>query len=347
MEKMKDLKSQGMERLVLDLRSNPGGVMQSAIRIADEMLGSGMMILKTKGRDPSINNEYRATSGDMFEEQPVIVLVNRGSASASEILAGALQDHDRALLVGERTFGKALVQKQFELNDGSMLQMTVGRYYTPVGRLIQTPYTDGDREEYYEAKYDAYEDALFNPSKYKDSIPDSLSYETDHGRTVFGGGGILPDYIVKPDTSSIERFVSASGLSAAFVINWFPEVETEMRQQWGEQQAAFATDYRVSDKTIDEFWTYAEDKGMKLTTVADSVNRSKGIFPESEAEEAKEYVRTYLKGNIARQMYGSNAMYPIFNSVNPTFQQAMSLWDRAEQLSEFHMASSASTSGRN
>lgn len=347
MKKMKELKSQGMQRLVLDLRSNPGGVMQSAIRIADEMLGSGMMILKTKGRDPSINNEYRATSGDLFEEQPVIVLVNRGSASASEILAGALQDHDRALLVGERTFGKALVQKQFELNDGSMLQMTVGRYYTPVGRLIQTPYTDGDREEYYEAKYDSYKDALFNTREYKESIPDSLAYETDHGRTVFGGGGILPDYIVKPDTSSIERFVSASGLSLAFVINWFPEVETEMRQDWGERQKAFSREFRVSDEVIDKFWTFAQDKGMKLTTVADSVNRSKGIFPKSEAEAAQEYVRTYLKGNIARQLYGSNAMYPIFNSVDPTFQQALSLWDRAVQLSEFHVVTAAGTTGQN
>lgn len=347
MEKLKQLKGEGMEQLVLDLRSNPGGVMQSAIRIADEMLGRGMMIVETKGRDPSINNQYRATSGDMFEEQPVIVLVNRGSASASEILAGALQDHDRALLVGERTFGKALVQKQFELNDGSMLQMTVGRYYTPVGRLIQTPYTNGDREEYYEQKYSTYEDALFNPSEYKDSIPDSLAYETDHGRTVFGGGGVLPDYIVKPDTSSIERFVSASGLSLAFVINWFPEQETEMRSTWGERPEEFSNSFRVSDETIDEFWAYAEERGMKLTTVADSVNRAEAVYPQKDADAAQEYIRTYLKANIARQLYGSSTMYPILNSVDPTFQQAVSLWDRAQQLSQFHAAAQHSSENTN
>jgi carboxyl-terminal processing protease len=304
------------------------------------------MIVETKGRDPSINNQYRATSGDMFEEQPVIVLINRASASASEILAGALQDHDRALLVGERTFGKALVQKQFELNDGSLLQMTVGRYYTPVGRLIQTPYEDGDKTDYYEQKFDSYETALFNPSEYKESIPDSLAYETDHGRTVFGGGGILPDYIVKPDTSSIERFVSGSGLTLGFIIEWFPEQETEIRQSWGEKPDAFAARYTVPDTVVDEFWTYAQDKGMTLTAKADSVNRSEAIFPQSEAEEAREYVRTHLKGNIARQLYGSSAMYPIFNSVDPTFQQALSLWDRADQLSAFH-ASASSTADQN
>lgn len=345
-KKLKDLEGQGMERLVLDLRNNPGGVMQSAIQIADEMLGRGMMIVETKGRDPSINNQYRATSGDMFEEQPVIVLINRASASASEILAGALQDHDRALLVGERTFGKALVQKQFELNDGSLLQMTVGRYYTPVGRLIQTPYEDGDKTDYYEQKFDSYETALFNPSEYKESIPDSLAYETDHGRTVFGGGGILPDYIVKPDTSSIERFVSGSGLTLGFIIEWFPEQETEIRQSWGEKPEAFAARYTVPDTVVDEFWTYAQDKGMTLTANADSVNRSEAVFPQSEADQAREYVRTHLKGNIARQLYGSSAMYPIFNSVDPTFQQALSLWDRADQLSAFH-ASASSTAGQN
>jgi len=344
MEKLKKLKGEGMQRLVLDLRNNPGGVMQSAIQIADEMLGRGMMIVETKGRDASVDRQYRATSGDAFEEQPVIVLINRASASASEILAGALQDHDRALLVGERTYGKALVQKPFELNDGSLLQMTVGRYYTPVGRLIQTPYSNGDQQDYYEQKFDSYEQALFNASEYRESIPDSLAYQTDHGRTVFGGGGVLPDFIVKPDTASIERFVSRSRIAAAFVIDWFPSQETEIRQTWGERPSDFRSDFRVTDAVIDKFWSYADEQGMKLTTVADSVNRAEAVFPKSEAVRAQEFVRTHLKGNIARQLYGSGETYPIFNSVDPTFQQSLTLWNRANQLSAYHASAPASVS---
>jgi len=152
MEKVTTLKKQGMERLVLDLRNNPGGVMQSAVKIADEMLGADMTLVRTKGRSAEMNTRYKGHDGGTLENQPITVLINRQSASASEILAGALQDHDRALLVGRRTFGKALVQKQFELNDGSLMQMTVGRYYTPVGRLIQTPYEKGKMQQYYEEK---------------------------------------------------------------------------------------------------------------------------------------------------------------------------------------------------
>lgn len=342
-EKLRELRGQGMKRLVLDLRNNPGGVMQSAVRIADEMLGRGMKIVETRGRVEGANRTYRAASGDEFESQPVIVLVNRSSASASEILAGALQDHDRALLVGERTFGKALVQNQFELNDGSLMQMTIGRYYTPVGRLIQTPYADGDKKDYYEQKFASYDKALFNPSEYRESIPDSLAYETDHGRTVFGGGGILPDYVVKPDTASLERVVAQTGLTFGYVMNWFQSNEASLRDEWNERPDAFVEQYTVSDQMIDEFWTYAEEQGLKFTSVADSVDRREGVFPAQEADSAREFVRAHLKGNVARQLYGARAMYPIFNSVNPTFQEAMKLWDRADQLAAYHASASSTT----
>jgi carboxyl-terminal processing protease len=342
-EKLKELQGEGMQRLVLDLRNNPGGVMPAAVRIADEMLGRGMKIVETRGRVESANRTFRAASGDDFETQPVIVLVNRSSASASEILAGALQDHDRALIVGERTFGKALVQNQFELNDGSLMQMTIGRYYTPVGRLIQTPYSDGDKKDYYEKKFASYDKALFNPSEYRESIPDSLAYKTDHGRTVFGGGGILPDYVVKPDTTSLERVVSQTGLTFGYVMNWFQSNETSLREQWNERPDAFVEQYTVSDQMVDEFWTYAEEQGLEFTSVADSVDRKEGVFPAQEADDAREFVRTHLKGNVARQLYGARAMYPIFNSVNPTFQEAMKLWDRADQLAAYHDPAASTT----
>ncbi len=346
MEKLSSLKSQGMQRLVLDLRNNPGGVMKSAIEIADEMLASGMTIVQTKGREPSMNNQYRSTGGGALQQSPIIVLVNRSSASASEIVSGALQDHDRALIVGERTFGKALVQKQFELNDGSLLQMTVGRYYTPVGRLIQTPYDDGDMKDYYEAKFATIEDATFNLTNYKQSIPDSLAYQTDHGRTVFGGGGILPDYVVKPDTTSLRQFVSQSGVDVAFSINWFPKNEQRLRGKWQEQKEEFMRSFTASDETIDAFWSFAEEKGLEITTDADSVNAKKGIFSREQAASIEDYVGTRLKALIARQLYGSSAMRPIFNQVDPTFQKAMSLWTDAAELSAYHSSSQPAMTGQ-
>lgn len=329
------LKEQGMERLMLDLRFNPGGVMKSAIEIADEMLGAGETIVQTKGRDASMNNQYRASKGGVFEDQPVIVLINRRSASASEIVSGALQDHDRALLVGERTFGKALVQKQFELDDGSLLQMTVGRYYTPVGRLIQTPYKSGDLEDYYEQKFASYDKATFHAAEYKDSIPDSLKYTTDHGRTVFGGGGILPDYIVQPDTAGLSRYIAASGLDFAFVRDWFLEHESEMRTTWSDRQEAFRKEYTVADETVDAFWTFAEEKGIELTTDTAAVNRPEGIFPVSEKTESYEFMQARIKGYLARQLFGSRAARPIFNEVDPVFKEALSLWDQAQNLAAY------------
>jgi len=344
-KKLSDLEDKGMQRLVLDLRNNPGGVMKSAIEIADEMLASGMTVVQTKGREPSMNNKYRATGEGTFEEKPVIVLVNRNSASASEIVTGALQDHDRALIVGERTFGKALVQKQFELNDGSLLQMTVGRYYTPVGRLIQTPYQDGDVKDYYEAKFKTIDDATFNLTDYKKSIPDSLAYETDHGRTVFGGGGILPDYVVKPDTTSLKQFIAESGLDIAFTTNWFPKHEQELRNTWQERQDAYMESFSVSDETVDEFWSFAEEQGMTFTPDPDSISVREGIFSEAKTEEASPYVAVRLKALIARQLYGSSAMRPIFNEVDPTFQKAMSLWNDAEELSAYHSGTKSPVTG--
>ena len=337
-EKLKSLEGEGMERLVLDLRDNPGGVMKSAIEIADELLGAGMTILQTRGREARMNNQYRANGNGLFEQPPVIVLVNGNSASASEIVSGALQDHDRALIVGQRTFGKALVQRQFELTDGSLLQMTVGRYYTPVGRLIQSPYQNGDREDYYAKKFSTIRDATFNLSEYRDRIPDSLSYRTDHGRTVFGGGGILPDYVVQPDTTSLTRFIAETQLDFAFVVEWFPKHEQQLRSDWGEAQEAYMDQYQPSDDMVDAFWAFAEEKGLDVQVNPPAIQPSDGIFAQRQADAAETFVRTRIKGLLARQLYGSSAMRPILNEVDPVFQEAMTLWPEAEQLSSYHAA---------
>ena len=340
LEKVDRLKGQGMERLVIDLRDNPGGVMQSAVKIADELLGAGMTIVRTKGRSAEMNTRYRGQGGGALENQPVIVLMNRRSASASEILSGALQDHDRALLVGRRTFGKALVQKQFELNDGSLMQMTVGRYYTPVGRLIQTPYEKGNRQAYYEEKSSSFRDAVYNVEKYKDTIPDSLRYETDHGRTVFGGGGILPDHVVAPDTTSLSTFIRGSQVDALFARQWFSTHEKDLRSTWQEREEEFLASYQTPSAAVDSFWAYAQREDLlTLSSNPDEVDPTERIFSRSEAQSVRDMVRTRLKGRLANVMYGTGTGQPVLNQTDPIFQRAMSLWPSSKDLAGYHASS--------
>jgi carboxyl-terminal processing protease len=343
LNKVDTLRKQGMERLVLDLRDNPGGVMQSAVRIGDEFLGEGMTIVRTKGRSSEMDTRYRGNDGGIFEEEPVIVLVNRRSASASEILSGALQDHDRGLIVGRRTFGKALVQKQFELNDGSLLQMTVGRYYTPVGRLIQTPYEKGKRKAYYEEKTASWQDAVYNVDKYKESVPDSLTYRTDHGRTVFGGGGIMPDHVVAPDTSALATFVRESQLDALFAREWFSKNEQQLRSTWQSRTDEFLSSYEVPDEAVDAFWTYAQDEEvLTLTTNPDSVDGGQRVYRRSEADSIRGIVKSRLKGRLANTLYGSGVGRPVLNQTDPIVQRALTLWPSSQELAAYHTTAPSS-----
>jgi len=340
------LLDRGMERLVLDLRGNPGGVMRSSWQIANEMLGENMTIVETKGRSEQMNRTISAQPGGMLADQPVIVLVNRGSASASEILSGALQDHDRAFIVGRRTFGKGLIQKQFDLGDKSVLQMTVGRYYTPVGRLIQSPYERGDRENYYQEKFSTINQATYHLNEYRDSIPDSLAYQTDHGRTVFGGGGILPDYVVQPDTTALTHLVR-SGLDYAFARKWFTQNETDLRKTWQERPEEFKASFEPSEEMIDEFWAFAEENGVTITEDADSVNTSERIYAKATAREEQAFVGTRVKGYLARLLYGQGVARPILNQADPIFQEAMSLWPSSQELAAYHTKSASSSMKQN
>jgi carboxyl-terminal processing protease len=346
MRKVDTLKAQGMERLVVDLRQNPGGVMQSAVEIADEMLGTaGQTIVETRGRSNRINQTLEAQAGGALAHQPITVLVDGNSASASEILAGALQDHDRALLVGRRTFGKGLVQKPYRLNDGSFIQLTVGRYYTPVGRLIQTPYEKGKMKAYYEKKFANRRDAVYNVEKYRESIPDSLTYETDHGRTVFGGGGILPDYIVKPDTTTLSGFLKRSEVDRLFAVatqQWFADHDQQLRRAWRNRQDEFLRTYEVPDEAVSAFWSYVQEEDiLTLTTAPDSVNPSEQVYPKADARAARSLVRHHLKGYIANTLYGRGAGQPVLNEVDPAVQRAMSLWPSSQELAAYYAPSAA------
>jgi carboxyl-terminal processing protease len=341
-EAAQTLLDKGMNRLVLDLRGNPGGVMRTSWQIANEMLGDGMTIVETKGRGEQMNQKIRAKAGGMLADQPVIVLVNRASASASEILTGALQDHDRAFIVGRRTFGKGLIQKQFDLKDNSVLQMTVGRYYTPVGRLIQSPYERGDRKNYYRKKFSTINQATYHLKEYRDSIPDSLAYETDHGRMVFGGGGILPDYVVQPDTTALTHLVR-SGLDYAFARKWFSSHETELRSTWQQRSDEFQSSFEPSDEMIASFWSYAEENGVTITEDPDSVNTAERIYAKVTAQDEQDFVATRVKGYLARLLYGRGVARPVLNRADPVFREAMSLWPSSRELAAYHTESSAST----
>ena len=329
-DKLRDL---GMERLIIDLRFNGGGIMEAAEKIADELIEGNKTIVYTKGRNQQFDKIVRSTNGGTLEDQPVIVLVNEYSASASEIVAGALQDHDRALIVGRRTFGKGLVQSQFPLPDKSVLQMTISRYYTPSGRLIQTPYDGGDLEEYYNTK--SFKDATsFSVNDYVGSVPDSLKYYTANKRVVFGGGGILPDYIIPVDTltSDVASAILSGSLDQQFARQWFESHEQQYRDAWAERMNEFISTYTVRGEVWDEFLGFLDEKGITITADESLVNPDKDVYGMGDFESQRETFEIRIKALLARQLYGRGVWQPIVNSIDHEINEAMRLWVHAEGL---------------
>ena len=325
---MKRLKSQGMERLILDLRDNAGGFMDMAIRISDEFLGGNAAIVSARSRHPEYSQTNTARPGGLFEKEPVIVLINNRSASASEIVAGALQDHDRALIVGRRSFGKGLVQKQFGLSDGSALRMTISRFYTPSGRLIQTPYENGDREDYYRDKFtQRRQESAMGVQEIVDQVPDSLKYETSSGRIVFGGGGILPDYLVDADTLSLlMRTIRGRNLDQQFAREWLDTHGSEVREQYGQDPESFIRTFEVDRAMLDEFMAYIGRHEVAIGKVGET----EFSYPEFEIE--RPVLSILIKANLANRLFGRSAWYPVFHEIDNVFQEALSLWPSAEEL---------------
>ena len=329
------LMQQGMERMVLDLRDNPGGIKQTAVLVADEFLRAGRTIVYTKGRVERESETDISTPGGLLEDMDAIVLVNENTASGSEIISGALQDHDRALVVGRRTFGKGLVQRPFQLRDGSILQLTVSRYYMPSGRLIQTPYDDGSSSDYYEEKFASLRDATYNTADYLNDFPDSLKYETTGGRLVFGGGGVMPDVVVAPDSvgglnAPVMRAVLRRGLDVQFARNWFLDREEDMRANWTDRKAAFVDDFEVSDAMMAEFWSYAAEEGVTLGS--GETNAEEGLYNRTEARASATLLRTMIKARLGQRMYSGGTWFEIYNAVDPTVMESQSLWSAAADL---------------
>lgn len=309
------LKEKGMKKLILDLQGNGGGFMHIAIKMADDFLSDGKKIVYTSGKDVSLNTDALSTADGNFESGDLIVLVNEWSASASEIVAGALQDNDRALIVGRRTYGKGLVQSMFDLSDGSELRLTISRYYTPSGRSIQKPYDD--EEEYSLDILSRYNKGEFFHS---DSIKfnDSLKYVTQNGRTVYGGGGIMPDYFIPLDTTLNSHYLNE--LYTSTTIYEYAFKYATKNKQTLEQKGfdAFYSKFNVTDVMLNEL--------VKL-------GQTKKVKPDyQELRERKKLFQIHVKAQIARKVWGNEGLYPIMNQTNEIFLQALKLFDRIPEL---------------
>jgi carboxyl-terminal processing protease len=309
------LKGMGMKKLVLDLQGNPGGYLNQAIELSDEFLKKGEKIVFTKGKDKRYDQEALTTEKGDFEEGDLIVLVNEGSASASEIVSGALQDNDRALIVGRRTFGKGLVQTPFDLNDGSELRLTISRYYTPSGRSIQKPY--GTEDEYNREVYDRYKHGEFF---HADSIKfnDSLKYQTVHGRTVYGGGGIMPDYFVPLDTTQNSAYFNRlfnANAPREFAFNYSTKNKERLEKMGFE---SYRKDFDITDDMLNQLVDLGKRGGVKP------------MYGDLQMHKAA--VKNYIKAEIARRIWGNDGYYPIVNENNEIFQQALKLFDKVPDL---------------
>ncbi len=314
------LKGQGMKKLVLDLQGNPGGYMNMAIEMADDFLSKGKKIVFTKGKEKKYDTDEHSTAKGNFETGELIVLVNEGSASASEILAGALQDNDRALIVGRRSFGKGLVQSPFDLSDGSELRLTISRYYTPSGRSIQKPYTDED--EYARDIISRYNHGEFFHS---DSIRfnDSLKYKTTNGRTVYGGGGIMPDYFVPLDTTINSHYLNELYTSSSIQEFTFAYADAHKEELLKLGYESFLKSFVVNETMLN---------GLVKVGERNSVKPDYG-----ELKKKKKLFQIHIKAQIARKLWNNDGFYPIFNGTNEIFLQAIKMFNRIPELERAEM----------
>ncbi|MDR2868639.1 MAG: S41 family peptidase [Bacteroidales bacterium] len=305
---LQTLTQKGMKKLILDLRGNPGGYLDAAIQVCDELLASGNMIVYTEGMRMKSDPVF-ATNYGHFETGELVVLIDDFSASASEIVAGAVQDNDRGTIIGRRSFGKGLVQRQFELPDMSTIRLTTARYHTPSGRCIQRDYKQGT-DAYYQEVVRRYEHGEMDNA---DSIkPDkSLEYHTKKGRLVYGGGGVMPDIFVAMDRdSSINAFYYVANHSAIieYAFNYTTQNSNQLRRQYPNEQA-FIKGMVVSEEMYQKFMDFFYDKSHAKKVV---------INNPSKAE-----IKLWLKALIGRNLYQEKAYFPIINSSDKVILKAL------------------------
>ncbi len=301
------LKNKGMQNLIIDLRDNGGGYLNTAQKLADEFLDANKKILTTRGEHTG-NENFLATSKGDFEKGKLIVLVNENSASASEILCGALQDNDRALIIGRRTFGKGLVQNSFTLKDGSALRLTISRYYTPSGRCIQRPYNHGYSEYEDDNKERYHNGELF----FKDSIKVNLKqvFTTLGGRKVYGGGGVVPDVFVPLDTSNSSTLLTEllhKSVIRQLAYSYVEKYKTELNKY--DSFLIFSETFEV-DNTL---WQELEGNATSLQI----------IWTVADFKRSKKEIERHLKASIAKLLYKSNGYFYVENSQDETFLKAI------------------------
>jgi carboxyl-terminal processing protease len=302
------MKRNGMKQLIIDLRGNPGGYLDAATKLADEFLGNKKTIVYTEGRARP-RTSYEATAVGEFEDTRVVVLIDEGSASASEILAGALQDWDQGTIIGRRSFGKGLVQEQTILPDGSAIRLTIARYYTPTGRSIQKPYKNGfdDYNNELNQRFDHSE--LFSVDSIR--FPDSLKYTTPGGKTVYGGGGIMPDIFVPIDTSGRNNMflleVYNQGLVSQFAYDYVDDNRNKLKSYKSFDE--FNKDFTITPAIFDSFIRKAVSKNIRRN--------------DREIDEVAPFLKNQMKAFIARQIFKSEGYYPVLLQEDKTYQKAL------------------------
>ena len=309
---LKRLKKEGANSLVLDLRENPGGFLEIAVNIVDEFLEDNKLIVYTKNKKGDIEKSYSTSKGD-FETGELFVMIDENSASASEIIAGALQDNDKGTIVGRRSYGKGLVQREMQLGDGSAVRLTVSKYYTPTGRSIQRSYANGNTDYYDDYSYRMKSGELIDESKIE--VADSLKFTTPKGKVVYGGGGIIPDVFV-PLNRKMENetlsFLERKGFFNNFI---FEEIEKDRNYYSSISRQDFFDNYLVEDNMIKDFEEY-----LKIKT------RSNIVFVAY-----REEVKHYLKATIAEQLYGFGAYHKILNKHDDMIDKVIQLHQKVEE----------------
>ncbi len=319
---LKELKKDGMQQLILDLRGNPGGLLNQAVKVANLFIGDNKKIVYTKGRRSEFDEEYDANDPAPYKDLPLIILINKGSASASEIVSGAMQDWDRALIVGETTFGKGLVQRQFTLPDNSALRLTIARYYTPSGRLIQRDYKDlKNREEYFADAGNSNEhsgDNLEHTAEKDSALP---KYKTFDGRTVYGGGGITPDYIVKmDDVTEYTMNLLKNNIFYQFILNYLDNNKKIIEKDYGNNLKKFVNNFSFTSEELNNFIRFSEFKKIK--------------YSEKDFKKDEEYISARLKAEIARTLWKNVGWYEVMLKEDNQFQKAVTLFNEAKELAK-------------